>query len=102
MVLQGEHGQLAVPYDEIHIFLQSKSVADKFIGLLNWWKFNEALIPIVAKTARDVLSIQATSVPSKSTLSIYVNVLSHSRLSLGEDYIISTISLRSWYTFVKE
>lgn len=55
---------------ELHIYLGER--LEKYrpeFDLLNWWKVNEVRFPIMAKVARDVFAIQASTVASKSTFS---------------------------------
>lgn len=52
--------------DLITMFLQNRSVGDRKSNPIDWWRSNESRFPSIAKLAKTVLCINASSVASKS------------------------------------
>ncbi|KAK4404365.1 Zinc finger BED domain-containing protein RICESLEEPER 1 [Sesamum angolense] len=47
-------------------------------NILDWWKINSLRLPILAKIARDILAVPATTVASEAAFSIGVRVIDES------------------------
>ena len=62
-----------------------KSTDGKLSNPLLWWKENQSQFPILAKLARDFLSIPATSAPSERVWSRAANVLTLKRANLSPE-----------------
>ena len=60
-----------------------ESIVDLEINLLQWWRDNEALFPLLKKIAKRYLCIPATSVPSERLFSKAGEVVSHKRNGLS-------------------
>lgn len=83
--------------DEVGLFFKATRVKEHFgIDPLAWWKINEKRFPNVAKLARDILAVQASSVASESTFSVSGNLVSDSRTRLSDEVITAAMCLREW------
>ncbi|GKE19274.1 zinc finger BED domain-containing protein RICESLEEPER 2 [Tanacetum coccineum] len=69
---------------------------DKFASfdVLGFWKAKESMVPILSRMARDVLSVQATSVASESTFTTNGRVLSIRRTRLTPGSLEMCICLK--------
>lgn len=101
MVLQEEKCSVVGPSGEISRFICATRVGDRNMDALEWWRTNQGSFPAIAKLARDVLAIQATSVPSESTFPLAEHVGSPRRRNTDDDSICASVMLRSWYSFLK-
>jgi hypothetical protein len=111
--------QLDAPGDEddLDMFLQSKCQSDSGtkselelyleqplapkekdsdFNILSWWKVKQAEFPILARLARDVLSIQVSTVASESAFSAGGRVIDPLRNRLEPDTVQSFICLKDW------
>lgn len=88
--------------DEISVFMRSTMNADRSIDVLSWWMQNQKRYPTLAKTARDVLAVQASSVASESCFSDAGNLITDRRTSLSDESIRNCILLRSWQRALSE
>jgi hypothetical protein len=61
---------------------------------LMWWKFNETSFPLLAKLAKMLLTIPATSVPSERVFSTAGEVVSAQRASLTGENVDILIFLK--------
>lgn len=82
--------------DEVSRFIRATASGDRHINPLDWWKTNESRFPNIAKLARNVFAIQATSVASESIFSEAGNLVDDHRCRLSDDSIRSTLLLKSW------
>jgi hypothetical protein len=111
--------QLDIPCDEddLDMFLQSKcqsdsgtkselelyleqplapKAKDKDFDILSWWKVKQVEFPVLARLARDVLSIQVSTVASESAFSAGGRVIDPLRNRLEPETVQSFICLKDW------
>lgn len=81
--------------DEFQSYLALKR-SDKNQNILDWWKDHEKMFPTLAKMARDIFSITATSVPVERLFSLAKLIVTRLRNSLKNESIRSTLCLNSW------
>ncbi|XP_057770523.1 zinc finger BED domain-containing protein DAYSLEEPER-like [Salvia miltiorrhiza] len=74
----------------------------KNFDLLTWWKVNEPRLPILAKLARDVLSVPVSTVASESAFSTGGRVLDPFRSSLNPTMVESLICAQDWLRMGKD
>ena len=67
------------------------------IDILKWWQNNESCYPNLAKFARDILPIPATSVPSEQMFSISGDIVTDKRNWLDCKTVREAMCLRSWW-----
>lgn len=89
------------PEDKITLFLRATSIGDKRVKPLQGWKRNETRFPSIAKNARALLSIQASSVSSESAFSEAGNLITSGRSSLGNEFIKACMPIKSWHNFLQ-
>ena len=80
---------------EVERYLESER-ADEDTDVLQWWKQNEAKYPRIAKMARDVLSIMATSVPVERLFSSASLTMTKTRNCLSDLSMKALICIHSW------
>lgn len=61
-----------------------------------WWKGQKDSFPVLAKMARDHLSIPATSVPSEQLFSSGRRVVTDFRKSLTDEHMEALMCLQNW------
>ena len=64
--------------------------------ILEWWKENQLLLPILSKIAKDYLAIPATSAPSERLFSEAGNLICLKQVGLSGDSVEANMILRSW------
>ena len=72
----------------------------KFTDVLEWWKYNERIYPMLASLARIVLCIPATSAPSERIFSTANLIISKKRARLDPETAGDIIFLHDtidWY-----
>ncbi|TVU48891.1 hypothetical protein EJB05_00173, partial [Eragrostis curvula] len=69
----------------------------KEFDVLQWWKGNSSKYPILARIARDVLAIPASSVASEAAFSTGKRIISDDRSSLAPETVEALICLQDWY-----
>jgi hypothetical protein len=80
--------------NEIQRYLDSqRQNTDTTLTLLEWWKCNEYLYPRLAKVAKNILAIPASSVPSERVFSLAGNIVNKKRSRLNADNIDKLIFL---------
>lgn len=84
------------PHDELHAFLTSTANGDRSIDPLHWWKLNRQRFPILAMLARNILSVQPSSVASERAFSISGHVVSDLRSSMCDHSITDFVLLKCW------
>nr|CAE03220.2 OSJNBa0050F15.11 [Oryza sativa Japonica Group] len=74
----------SLPKSDLKRYLDDpvEDIPAKSFNLLQWWRMNELKYPIVAKLAKDILTIPITSVSSESAFSTGGRVISDYRSSL--------------------
>lgn len=72
------------------------SRCDSNTDILTWWKLHQQEYPTLSKIARDVLAIQATSVPAERLFSKAALVLRKHRNRLSDVSVRSLLCLNSW------
>ncbi|CAH1771066.1 4279_t:CDS:2, partial [Entrophospora sp. SA101] len=60
---QFNHHTQSSTQDELERYLQLPIVTNENIDPLNWWKTHQTEFPMLARIAKDYLTVQATSVP---------------------------------------
>lgn len=68
----------------------------KNFNVLNWWKINSAKLPTLAKMARDILAVPATTVTSEASFSIGGRVIDESRASLLPKIVEALVTTKDW------
>jgi hypothetical protein len=71
-----------------------ENIPDDKFDILGWWKMNELKYPLVAKMARDILSIPITSVSSESAFSTGGRVIDDYRSSLLPSTVQGLVGIR--------
>lgn len=85
------------PSEEFQAYASAPRVT-KDTNILLWWKMHENNYPNVAKMARDIFSITATSVPSERLFSKAALTIRKHRNRLNTDSARSLLCLNSWMT----
>ncbi|KAL7306651.1 hypothetical protein TKK_0001329 [Trichogramma kaykai] len=80
---------------EVNLYLDSPR-PDPDTDILLWWKLHEKEYPIIARMARDILCISATSVPAERLFSASSHVLTKTRCSLHDESIRELICINMW------
>lgn len=80
-------------YDAIRINIDCESHLD--FDILKWWQMNQAQFPTMARFARFIHAIPATSAPSERCFSAAGNVYSEKRTSMKPETLNSILLLRS-------
>jgi hypothetical protein len=75
---------------------ENESLLNKKFDVLLWWKLNAHRYPVVAKMAKNFLTIPATSVSSESTFSTGGRVLDDYRSSLKPAMVEALVCASSW------
>jgi len=95
---QGENYDETSHLNELQVYLSQgleKENPDGSFDLLEWWKAREKHFPVLARMARDILSIQASTVASESAFS-------QARLQIGDhrasmrDSLEKSVLFRDW------
>ncbi|XP_015118459.1 uncharacterized protein LOC107042094 [Diachasma alloeum] len=81
--------------DELEEYL-NLSRADKHQDLLEWWRARESTFPTLAKMARDLFSIPATSVPAERLFSLAGLIITNLRNSMSDKSARALLCLHSW------
>ena len=95
-LIEAEEPSINSPLDEIGRYLHATMSADINTDPLLWWKNHEANFPNIARSARDYLAAQSTSVASESALSVSGNLITPMRSALSDDSISAGMLVRAW------
>ena len=96
--IEEEKDQEDAVLGELNIYLgESLEKYTLEFDLLSWWKLNEVRFHILAKVARDVFAIQASTVASKSAFSTGGRTLDKFRSSLTPIIAEVLICLQDWF-----
>ncbi|XP_044001775.1 uncharacterized protein LOC122848052 [Aphidius gifuensis] len=71
--------------------------ADKNQDILEWWKNHEETFPTLARMARDLFSVMATTVLSEKLFSLPGLIKTESNGSIDDESARMTLCLHSWY-----
>lgn len=85
---------------ELEQFLSQPRAMNNEDGL-QWWKRHELQFPILAKMARDFLSISATSVPAERLFSKASIVIRKHRNRLNNESARWLLCINSWASITK-
>uniref|UniRef100_A0ACD5VXP9 Uncharacterized protein n=1 Tax=Avena sativa TaxID=4498 RepID=A0ACD5VXP9_AVESA len=82
---------------ELEVYLEQDLAprADNF-NILTWWKDNQVDYPILSKLARDILSIQVSTVASESEFSAGGRVVDPFRTRLDSKTVQALICSKDW------
>ncbi|XP_028116569.1 zinc finger BED domain-containing protein RICESLEEPER 2-like [Camellia sinensis] len=75
--------------------------SNESFNILHWWKLNKAKFPTLARMARDVLSVPATTVASEVAFSVGGRVIDETRASLLSDIVEALITCNDWIESTK-
>ncbi|CAD6930732.1 unnamed protein product [Tilletia controversa] len=85
------------PRKQLHIYLQEPAIKSNVASdSLRYWAVNEGQFPSLSAMARDLLVIQATSVPSEATFSRGGEVITKRRNRLIGTTVTAIMCLDSW------
>lgn len=83
--------------NEVGLYLSlNKEPHGKHFDILQWWKVNEGTFPNMAKIARDILSVPASSISSESAFSGSGRLISKNRASLKPEFASMLMKLKCW------
>ncbi|KAH0767515.1 hypothetical protein KY290_003556 [Solanum tuberosum] len=80
----------------LEIYLKDDVVKINDFNILSWWKVSSCRYPIVAKIARDILSIPISTVASESAFSTGDRILDSYRSSLPPKTVEELICTQQW------
>lgn len=88
---------------ELNEYLDSPCASED-ADILEWWRAHEKVYPILSKMAKDLLCIQATSVPVERLFSHASQIIVPRRRMLKDDIFKALCTINSWVkcTLVKE
>ena len=66
------------------------------LDLLDWWKNNKRIFPVLCHFARDVLLVPVSSVSSEATFSMVVRIIEERRSSLTPKMVEAITCLKDW------
>ncbi|KAG8364370.1 hypothetical protein BUALT_Bualt19G0121800 [Buddleja alternifolia] len=92
-----ESNASVIPKSELDSYLEEasfQSVED--FSILNWWRTNSLRLPIMAKIARDILVVPATTVASESAFSVGGRVINESRACLHPTAVEALVVADDW------
>ncbi|KAL4574973.1 hypothetical protein LXL04_021813 [Taraxacum kok-saghyz] len=64
--------------------------------LMSWWKTNSAKYPTLAKIARDILAVPATSVASEAAFSVGGRIIDECRSSMATETVEALVTTQDW------
>ncbi|KAL6142841.1 hypothetical protein ACLB2K_061117 [Fragaria x ananassa] len=90
-----------------HIVAKKKSELEQYLeeplfpraepfNVLNWWKINSAKCPTLARMARDILAVPATTVASEAAFSVGGRVIDESRASMLPETVEALVTTKDW------
>ncbi|KAL0392389.1 UNVERIFIED_CONTAM: putative AC transposase [Sesamum radiatum] len=65
-------------------------------NILDWWKTSSPRLPVLAKIARDILAVPATTVASEAALSVGGRIIDESRTCLLPDEVEALVVTDDW------
>ena len=98
------HGSSAVGQGtktELEVYMEQPLVEWKTKGkvlfdVLSWWKLKQPELPILSRLARDVLSIQVSTVASESAFSAGGRVVDPFRSRLDPEVVQALVCTKDW------
>ncbi|KZV23943.1 hypothetical protein F511_23087 [Dorcoceras hygrometricum] len=87
--------------NEIQLYLSQYFETPENFDVLEWWKVNSQLYPILATIARDILPVQASSVASESAFSMCGRIIGDQRTNLNTDTLGMLTCLQDWFAAEK-
>ncbi|CAM8918367.1 unnamed protein product [Rhodiola kirilowii] len=82
---------------QIYLDLDTLDIDDNStFNVLEWWKANSTMYPVLSVIAKDLLSIPASTVASEAAFSAGGRVVSEKRASLSPTTIEALICLKDW------
>ncbi|KAL0209995.1 hypothetical protein P9112_010079 [Eukaryota sp. TZLM1-RC] len=93
--------RLDTSFDEELSSYPAENVKSQSSDPLIYWKLNEARFIHLASLARDVLSIQASSVPCEQVFSSAGRTVSEHRASLNDESVEAIVGLKTWTRFLE-
>jgi hypothetical protein len=66
------------------------------LDILKYWKFSSATYPVLARMARDILAILASTVASESAFSSGEKIISEYRSRLTSETVEALVYLQYW------
>ena len=83
---------------ELDRYLNENPIPDfEEFDILIWWMGNTSKYPILARIAKDVLAIPASTVASESAFSTGKRIINDFRSSLAPETVEALICLQDWY-----
>ena len=86
--------------DEVEAYLNEKVCAHN-TNVLEWWKLNESRFPNIAKLAKAVICIPATSTPSERLFSAAGHIVTKRRTCLSPENVDVILFLNKNLKFLK-
>ncbi|KAL0345673.1 UNVERIFIED_CONTAM: putative AC transposase [Sesamum radiatum] len=65
-------------------------------NILDWWKINSPILPVLAKIARDILAVPATTVASEAAFSVSGHIIDESSTFLLPDAVETLVVADDW------
>ncbi|KAA8532298.1 hypothetical protein F0562_032331 [Nyssa sinensis] len=89
------------------VYASKKSKVDEYLetpvvprrenfDILQWWKLHSGKFPILAKMARDVLAVPATTIASEVACSVGGRVVDESCASLLSEVVEALVTTNDW------
>ncbi|KZV13783.1 zinc finger BED domain-containing protein RICESLEEPER 1-like, partial [Dorcoceras hygrometricum] len=88
--------------NEIQLYLSQYFETPENFDVLEYWKVNSQLYPILATIARDILPVQASSVASESAFSMCGRIIGDQRTNLNADTLGMLTCLQDWFAAEKK
>lgn len=81
---------------EVYMEQELQSRKDANFDILSWWKVNQVEFPVLSRLARDILSIQVSTVSSESAFSAGGRVVDPFRGRLDPETVQALICTKNW------
>lgn len=81
---------------EIEVYRSLAELEDDFADPLQWWKIHSVQLPHLARIAKKLLCIPATSVPCERVFSDAGNIVTKRRAALSSQHVNLLTCLKSW------
>ena len=73
-----------------------RRIVNTEFDILQYWKMSSATYPILARMARDILAIPASSVASESAFSSGERIINDYRSRLSSEIVEALVCLQDW------